>query len=439
MTTELFSPLALRSGATLRNRVAKAAMEEGMADDGQLPGERLVTLYRRWGAGGAGLLITGNVMVHSEALTGPGGVVLDERAPLDPFRRWAEAGKAGGAAMWMQLSHPGRQVQAGMPGVVWGPSAVAVELGRHSRRFGRPVAMTEAQIGATVERFATSAALAERAGFDGVEVHAAHGYLLSQFLSPLVNRRTDAWGGSLENRARLLLDVVRAIRAVVSPGFAVAVKLNSADFQRGGFDADDAAAVIAMLAPLAVDLVELSGGSYESPAMAGRPADERPGEDRSADGRTAEGRFGDDRRADRRAGGRTAAREAYFLALAAELAQTSPLALMLTGGITRRETAERALADGVAVVGVGTAMAVTPDLPDRWAAGLEATARLAPVRWRDKTLASAASMSLVRHQMRRITRGADPTGRTHPLHALACDQRAQRRALGRYRGWLASR
>jgi 2,4-dienoyl-CoA reductase-like NADH-dependent reductase (Old Yellow Enzyme family) len=410
MSTELFSPLVLRSGARLRNRVAKAAMEESMAGTAQLPDERLIALYRRWGAGGAGLLITGNVMVHAEALTGPGGVVLDDRAPLEPFTRWAEAGKAGGAAMWLQINHPGRQVQARMPGVVWAPSAVAIELGKHSKRFAQPVAMTEEQISATVERFATAAGLAERAGFDGVEVHAAHGYLLSQFLSPLVNRRTDDWGGALENRARLLLDVLRAIRMVVSSSFTVAVKLNSADFQRGGFDADDAERVIAMLEPLGVDLVELSGGSYESPAMSGRPAN---------------------------AG--TVAREAYFLKLAAQLATTSPLPLMLTGGITRRETAEAVLASGVAVVGMGTAIAVTPDLPNRWREGVEATRQLKPVTWSDKTLASAASMSLVRHQMRRITRGEDPTGNTHPLYAFVCDQRRQRRARGRYRAWLETR
>ncbi|HEX3737359.1 MAG TPA: NADH:flavin oxidoreductase/NADH oxidase family protein [Solirubrobacterales bacterium] len=406
----MFAPLVLRSGATLRNRVAKAAMEEGMAGDSQLPDERLVALYRRWGAGGAGLLITGNVMVHAEALTGPGGIVLDERSTLDQFSRWAETGKAGGATMWMQISHPGRQVRAEMPGVSWAPSAVAIELGRHSRRFSPPIAMTEEQIAATVERFATGAALAERAGFDGVEVHAAHGYLISQFLSPLVNERDDGWGGSLENRARLLLDVVRAIRAAVSSSFAVAVKLNSADFQRGGFDAEDAGRVIEMLEPFGVDLVELSGGSYESPAMSGRPIDDR-----------------------------TVAREAYFLDLAADLAETSPLPLMLTGGITRRDTAEAVLASGVAVVGVGTAIAVTPDLPRRWRAGVEATEELRPVTWTDKTLASAAGMALVRHQMRRVTRGKDPKGGTHPLLALMLDRREQRRALRRYRGWLESR
>jgi len=205
MTTDLFSPLKLRSGLVLRNRIAKAAMEEGMAGYGQLPDERLVALYRRWGAGGAGLLITGNVMVDARALTGPRGVVLDRDAPIEPFARWAAAGKAAGAAVWMQISHPGRQVLASMPGVVWAPSAVGVELGKHTKRFGVPTAMTPDQIADTVDRFAVTAARAELAGFDGVEIHAAHGYLISQFLSPLVNRRTDKWGGSLENRARLLV------------------------------------------------------------------------------------------------------------------------------------------------------------------------------------------------------------------------------------------
>ncbi|MFE7516574.1 NADH:flavin oxidoreductase/NADH oxidase family protein [Streptomyces sp. NPDC057540] len=409
MTSELFSALPLRSGRVLNNRIAKAAMEENMAGDGQLPDRRLHTLYRRWAAGGTGLLITGNVMVHAEALTGPGGVVLDEHAPLEPFAAWAEAGKSGGGAIWMQINHPGRQVASDMPGVVWGPSDTGVDLGRHSGRFGRPTAMTPRQIEDTVERFAVTARRAEEAGFDGVEVHAAHGYLLSQFLSPLVNTRTDRWGGSLENRARILLDVVRAVRAAVSPAFAVAVKLNSADFQRGGFDADDARRVIGMLAPLGVDLVELSGGSYESPAMAGRPADDR-----------------------------TTAREAYFLHLAEELVGTSPVPLMLTGGITRRATAEKVLDSGVAVVGMGTALAVTPDLPDRWRDGREADRPMAPVTWSDKTLAAAAGMAKVRHQMRRLARGVDPRPGTHPVVALVSEHRKQRVALRGYRAWLST-
>lgn len=408
MTSELFSPLPLRSGQVLNNRIAKAAMEENMAGDGQLPDERLFTLYRRWATGGTGLLITGNVMVHAEALTGPAGVVLDEHAPLEPFAEWAKAGKSGGGAIWMQINHPGRQVASDMPGVVWGPSDIGVSLGRHSSRFGKPTAMTSRQIEETVARYAVTARRAEQAGFDGVEVHAAHGYLLSQFLSPLVNERTDRWGGSLENRARMLLDIVRAVRAAVSPSFAVAVKLNSADFQRGGFDADDARQVIAMLEPLGVDLVELSGGSYESPAMTGRSADDR-----------------------------TRAREAYFLDLAEDLVTTSPLPLMLTGGITRRATAEKVLAGGVAVVGMGTALAVTPDLPDRWRQDREADRQMRPVTWSDKALASAASMAQVRHQMRRLARGSRPRPGTHPAIALISEQRRQRKALRGYRAWLA--
>lgn len=294
----------------------------------RLPGAALFRLYRRWSDGGAGLIITGNVMVHAEALTGPGGVVLDARAPLEPFREWATVAKSGGATVWMQINHPGRQVRADMPGVAWGPSAIRVDLGRNSKRFAEPVVMTEDQIEQTITRFATTSRRAAEAGFDGIEIHAAHGYLLSQFLSPLTNRRTDRWGGTLANRARLLLDIVRTVRAEVAPEFAVTVKLNSADFQRGGFDADDAESVIAMLAPLGVDVVELSGGSYESPAMTGQSGDNR-----------------------------TRAREAYFLTLAEELAKTSDIPLMLTGGVTRRPVAEQVLSGGVDLVGMGSALA----------------------------------------------------------------------------------
>ncbi|MFJ6064592.1 NADH:flavin oxidoreductase/NADH oxidase family protein [Streptomyces tendae] len=410
MTSELFSPLPLRSGQVLKNRIAKAAMEENMSGDGQLPDEQLFTLYRRWAAGGTGLLITGNVMVHAEALTGPAGVVLDEGAPLAPFAEWAKAGRSGGGAIWMQINHPGRQVASDMPGVVWGPTDIGVSLGKHSSRFGRPSAMTPQQIEETVARYAVTALRAEQSGFDGVEVHAAHGYLLSQFLSPLINKRTDQWGGSLENRARMLLDIVRTVRAAVSPSFAVAVKLNSADFQRGGFDADDARQVIEMLEPLGVDLVELSGGSYESPAMTGRPADAR-----------------------------TQAREAYFLDLARDLVKTSPLPLMLTGGITKRATAEKVLESGVAAIGMGTALAVTPDLPDRWGRSREADRQMRPVNWSDKALASAASMAQVRHQMRRLARGSNPRPGTHPAIALVSELRRQRAALRSYRAWLSRR
>ncbi|WP_245805031.1 2,4-dienoyl-CoA reductase [Amycolatopsis australiensis] len=349
-------------------------------------------------------------MVHAEALTGPAGIVLDEHSPLEPFRAWAGAAKSGGSRVWMQINHPGRQIMADMPGVAWGPSAIKVDLGRQSKRLARPTAMTAEQIAQTVPRFAETSRRAEEAGFDGVEIHAAHGYLLSQFLSPLVNTRTDRWGGSLDNRARLLLEVVRAVRDGVSPAFAVAVKLNSADFQRGGFDAADAGRVIEMLAPLGVDVVELSGGSYESPAMSGRAADAR-----------------------------TQAREAYFLTLAEELARTSPLPLMLTGGIVRRPVAERVLAGGIDLVGMGTALAVDPDLPAKWRRGQDAAVDLAPIPLEDKAVASAAGMARVRRQLRRLGAGRPTRPRTDPKLALVKESLLQRRALRRYRRWLRNR
>lgn len=222
----LFDPLSLPCGAVLPNRLAKAAMEENVAETNQLPGKALLNLYRQWAQGGTGLLITGNVMIDGSAMTGPGGVVLEQGNDLGPFRDWAQAGKSHGGQLWMQLNHPGRQTYA-VAVSVWPPRQWRWRWAKRSALFGQPKAMDESDIAEVIRRFAESAKLAEQAGFDGVQIHAAHGYLLSQFLSPLSNQRTD-WGGSVENRARLLVEVIHAVRAAVQPGFAVAVKLNSA-------------------------------------------------------------------------------------------------------------------------------------------------------------------------------------------------------------------
>lgn len=409
-TPNLFSPLSLPCGAILPNRLGKAAMEENLAEAGQLPGATLTDLYRCWSQGGTGLLITGNVMVDGSAMTGPGGVVLEPGVPLQPFRDWAEAAKSGGAQVWMQLNHPGRQTYANLGGKLWAPSAVALDLGKHSKLFGVPRAMNEQDIAELIERFANSAQLAEQAGFDGVQIHAAHGYLLSQFLSPLTNQRSDRWGGSLENRARLLVEVIRAVRARVSPRFAVAVKLNSADFQRGGFDDADALAVLQLLNELPVDLVELSGGSYESPAMQGRTAD-----------------------------GRTLAREAYFLEFAAQMAGQARMPLMTTGGIRRRAVAEEVLSQGVAVVGMATALTVIPDLPARWQAGDDAVAELPVVNWNDKVLSAVATMAVIRRQLRRLGSRQASKPDASPAVSLLLDRLRLSRLSRRYRRWLAQR
>ncbi|MNK52861.1 NADH oxidase [compost metagenome] len=409
-SSPLFLPLTLPNGSVLPNRLAKAAMEENMADAGQLPGAALHDLYRVWAQGGAGLILTGNVMIDGRALTGPGGVVLEAGTPLERFTEWAAAARSGGAQVWMQINHPGRQVQISMGGTAWAPSSVALDLGKHSKLFVQPRAMSEAEIAETVDRFAATAQAAERAGFTGVQVHAAHGYLLSQFLSPLTNQRTDAWGGSLENRARFLLDVVRAVRARVARGFAVAVKLNSADFQRGGFSENDAKQVIRWLNDEAVDLVELSGGSYESPAMQGRTAD-----------------------------GRTLAREAYFLEFARELAAEARMPVMTTGGIVRRAVAERVLGEGVAVVGMATALAVAPDLPARWRAGEDAAAQSPQVDWKDQVMAALARMALVKRRLRTLRPGRNSAPAHSPFLTLVLDQLRTKRLTKRYRRWLGAR
>lgn len=407
-TMQISDPLTLPNGAVIPNRLAKAAMEEGLAGPGQLPDQALFTLYERWATGGAGLLITGNVMVDHRALTGPGGVVLEQGTDLKPFTQWAQAGRLGGAQLWMQINHPGRQIYAAMGGVCQAPSEVALELGKHSKLFGMPRAMTQGDIAEVITRFAQTAQLASQAGFTGVQIHAAHGYLLSQFLSPRTNRRKDQWGGDIAGRSRLLLEIVGAVRRAVPADFCVAVKLNSADFQRSGFDLADARYVVQCLNGLAVDLLELSGGSYESPAMQGRTSD-----------------------------GRTLAREAYFLEFAQDIAQLATMPVMTTGGIRRLEVAQTVLGSGVAMVGMGTALAAQPDLPRRWLAGDALEVGALNVPWRDKVMASVATMALIRRQIHDLAYGVvDHAAKRSPVWALLREQLFTWRLTRRYRNWL---
>jgi len=413
LPSSLFAPLTLPNKAVVPNRIAKAAMEENMAEAGQLPGESLRRLYESWAEGGVGLILTGNVMIDPTALTGPGGVVLDERQPIEPFKAWARAAKRGGNQAWLQINHPGRQVFAAMGQEAVAPSAIGVDMGSYSHLFPVPRALDAAGIAAIVGRFVTTARLGEAAGFSGVQIHAAHGYLISQFLSPLTNQRTDAWGGELHNRARLLLDAVKAVRAAVSPCFSVAVKLNSADFQKGGFEASDAVQVVRWLNELPVDLVELSGGSYESPAMQGAP----------------------------QAGG-TAVREAYFLDFARDISAVARMPVMVTGGIRRRAVAEQALKPnegrpGVAMVGIASAMAFEPKLPERWKGGEALDIEMPSVGWRNKAYASLARMALVKLQLRRLGKGKRPKPDASPMLALIRQQILTKRRTRLYRAWVS--
>ena len=391
-----------------------------MAEQGQLPGRAVVTLYKQWADGGAGLILTGNVMVAPDAMTGPGGIYLGADTLSGPevkarFTRWAEAGKSGGAKIYMQISHPGRQVYATQGTELVSASATRVKMkGPAEKMFAAARALSEDEISAIITRFAETAEAAQACGFDGVQIHAAHGCLAAQFLSPLTNLRSDKWGGLLENRARFLLEIIRAVRARVSPGFGVAVKLNSADFQKGGYDIDDAKQVVSWLNAEGLNFIEISGGSYESAAMMGA----------AADGRAQS----------------TRAREMYFLDFAKDIAMAAKMPLMVTGGVTRRETAEAALAGGeIEIIGIARAMGYNPALPRDWQRGENLHVQLPIIKSKNKTFKVLAAMAMTKINLYRMGDGKAPRANPSPLLSTVKQQAKQARQTKRYKNWLAQR
>ena len=363
---DLADPLYLPCGAMLTNRIAKAAMTEGLADPAGRPAAELVRLYERWGAGGAGLLLSGNIQIDAQHLERPGNVIIDaepDAKMLAALRDWTAAATAHGAHFWAQISHAGRQTQKAVNPHPKAPSAV--KLGLPGGQFGEPVAMTADDIADIVTGFGHAARVCRDGGFTGIQVHAAHGYLLSQFLSPRSNHRADQWGGSLENRARLLLDVVAVVRVAVGDDFPVAVKLNSADFQKGGFAFEDALQVADWLGAAKVDLIEVSGGTYEQPRLLGLEGIEPVAGQAVKES--------------------TLAREAYFVDFARAMQARVSVPLMVTGGLRRRDAMVEVVSSGAAdVVGLGRPMCVMTDAPAQLLGGLaelpryEANLRLFP-------------------------------------------------------------
>jgi 2,4-dienoyl-CoA reductase-like NADH-dependent reductase (Old Yellow Enzyme family) len=345
--------LTLPCGAVLPNRLAKAAMTEGLADPQGRATPELERLYGLWADGGSGLLISGNVQIDRDHLERPGNVIIQgpqDEAALAGLRAMAAAGTRSGCHLWMQISHAGRQTQVTVNPHPKAPSAVAVGL--PGKQFGLPEALTEPEILDLIERFGHAAEVAKATGFTGVQIHGAHGYLLSQFLSPRANLRTDQWGGSLENRARMLMAVVARVRAGVGPEFPIGVKLNSADFQKGGFAFEDSMVVARWLQDAGVDLLEISGGSYEQPAMmdiAGMEAPDAPPQKAS-----------------------TAAREAYFVDFAKTMRAALTMPLLVTGGFRTARAMNTALETGGAdVIGLGRPLCVDTAGPAKLLAGAE--------------------------------------------------------------------
>jgi 2,4-dienoyl-CoA reductase-like NADH-dependent reductase (Old Yellow Enzyme family) len=337
----LSQTLKLPCGAVLKNRIAKAAMTEGLSSGDNHANARFVELYRRWGEGGAALLITGNVLVDRWHLERGGNLAIEgaqSNSALAALADMAAAAKAYGAHIWMQLNHAGRQTQKMINKAPKAPSDIGLKMG--NGRFGKPTPMTLAEIEKAIAAFVYAAKTAEQTGFDGVQIHAAHGYLMSQFLSPLSNRRTDNYGGNLENRARFLLDIVRGVRGATRNGFAVSVKLNSADFQKGGFSDDESAIVAKWLEEAGVDLIEVSGGNYEQPQMIGFERKDPLANKRES----------------------TLKREAYFLDFVPKLRAKVSIPVMVTGGFRTVAAMVSAIAnDNVDMIGLGRPLVIDPD------------------------------------------------------------------------------
>ncbi|MBL0846502.1 NADH oxidase [Mammaliicoccus fleurettii] len=271
----LFQEKTLPNGNIIKNRFFKSAMSETLASKTGVPTYTLINLYKKWAQGGAGILVTGNVMVDSNHIGEPGNVVLESASHLEKFKEWAQAGRTNDTEIWMQLNHPGKQSPKSLTKQAVSPSGVAMK-GSIAKGFNQSRALHEVEIKAIVQQFITSAVIAQEAGFTGVQIHAAHGYLVNQFLSPIENKRTDKYSGSSQNRMRLLVEIYEGIRTELGEDFNISLKLNSEDFKVGGFSKEDFIDVAKKLNELKIDLIEISGGNYEDPKMAGSDKEAAP-------------------------------------------------------------------------------------------------------------------------------------------------------------------
>ncbi|MDO9408866.1 NADH:flavin oxidoreductase/NADH oxidase family protein [Patulibacter sp.] len=386
-TAVLGTPFTFPGGATVKNRLVKAAMSEQLASPAHAPTAELERLYGRWARGGVGLSITGNVMVDRRSIGEPLNVVVEDERDVDGLRRWAAAAKGDDTTAIVQINHPGRQTMTGLSELAVAPSAVQLKMGG---AFARPRALTVPEIEEIVWRFAQTAKIVVAAGFDGVQIHAAHGYLISQFLSPRTNVRTDEWGGDASRRRRFLLEVTRAVREAIGPDRILSIKLNSADFQRGGFTEEESLAVIEQLDGERVDLLEISGGTYESPAM--------------SDGGTSAS---------------TAEREAFFLEFARRVRDVTTVPLLVTGGFRSAAGMAGAIDGGATdMVGLARPLALEPDLPAALVRDREARSTFELKTIGVKKLDAIADLWWTQHQIHRLGAGREPDPRYGPRRAV---------------------
>ncbi|MBW1858997.1 MAG: NADH:flavin oxidoreductase [Deltaproteobacteria bacterium] len=322
----------------LRNRSVRSATWTGMARKDGTCSPKLIKLTEKLARGEVGLIITGftYVMPNGQAL--PGQLGIHNNAMTPNLRKLTKAVHAAKGKICMQIVHAGVQTGVKDRGTlpVWGPSAV------HDKLYGwTPKPVTQKEIKETVEAFAGAAARAKRAGFDAVQLHGAHGFLISQFLSPARNRRTDKYGGPIENRARFLFEVFRAVRKAVGKDFPVLIKLNTQDFVRGGFHERDALFVAKRLDKMGIDAIEMSGGVPAAGDLS--PA------------RTKIRKTSD---------------EAYFLSIAKKIKKQVSVPIILVGGVRSLQAISQILEKGDAdLVSMARPLIREPGLVRRWRKG----------------------------------------------------------------------
>ena len=376
----LFTPITLPNGTTIKNRFFKSAMSEGMGTRDFQPKKNIATLYKRWAEGGTGLIITGNIMVDPKGTAEPGNIVFDKNSNMEILKDWAKQGQQHGAKVMVQLNHPGKQAPKTIAKETVAPSAVPLGNGLN-KLFSTPRALTTSEVEELVQKFVTSAKITKEAGFSGVQIHAAHGYLISQFLSPHDNRRTDKYGGSLENRMRFLKEIYLGMREELGKNFTIGIKINSTDFKEDGLTEEDSLKTIIELANLGLDFVEISGGTYERPAMMGATS--------------------------------KSTNQVFFAEYSKKLKQKIEIPVVVTGGIRSINAMNTLLNDNTTdFIGIARPLTIDPNIPNKIKQGtytiVETTRVSTGVKKLDKIFGSLLGIVYYQVLMQNIAKGKEP-------------------------------
>lgn len=338
---KLFSPFQIKS-IKMPNRIVRSATYEKMADEDGFVTERLINFYVTLAKGGVGLIITGNVLVHTSGRSAPKILCLHNDFYIEGLQKLTKAVHSEGSKIVVQLSHGGRQCASIF---LYGEQPVAPSAVYEPVYKVTPRELTQEEIWEIIESFGKASRRAKEAGFDGVQIHGAHGYLVNQFLSPYTNRRNDYWGGDEERRFHFLEEVYNSIRDNVGYDYPVMIKLNACDFIKGGLTLDESLRIAKRLENLGIDAIEVSGGIVESKPEE-RPV--RPKIDSKE-------------------------KEAYFREFSREFKKNLKVPIMLVGGIRSKTTAEEILEKNEAdLISLSRPLIREPDLPKKWMKGKDA-------------------------------------------------------------------